>query len=665
MICPNCRQNIPDNVRFCTQCGEPLRPGVSSPKGRKQQNMTPRKNKSQQNDTLQSNEGTQGEVVTVTVTGSRIGRKGWEAAQARRQAALANGRVHAEETISENNTAGFSDGLSDYSLDDTSTLDNSQTLFDEDGDDILLNGGGRRTSGRSENVAEQILPIAATVVALVLVFVLGFVIARLVLKGRGDGHGVGSISSESTEEMADTHSETEEATDDGTGSNSSNASEESTGNSWQSSTDASDSSSSQTSGNTAENTADHTSGNTSENPTEDSASGYADSSETAVSPADHEQDEPAEESTDWYSDSTAASDEALAAEEAKAVADPYYIFKAEFTVDELLNATESLYDTVHSGGFEYGNSQVLPPCTDGYISGDRFIARILWDLGLHDQPVGGVTSLWTYLPRHGFDLISDPNDLQPGDIVQIMYTTANDHTRDTFILTDYDPETGMCRKYDMSKARRTSELRLHCAQPFTAALNEFGDNGEFLMGYRLKALPESSYDSGNEDIVPASTGLSVLDSRPSDLSAYTSLPYDSASATSFLIQELPEYIDNRAVSAIDGDETTSWQEGASGYGAGEAISTAFVRHRRVKYIALQLGNWRTGQSYYDSGRPRTMTITVGGRDFRVDFSDTRSAKYLAFSEPVYVDRITYTIEDTYDGVVYPDCCISEIKAYGE
>ena len=63
---------------------------------------------------------------------------------------------------------------------------------------------------------------------------------------------------------------------------------------------------------------------------------------------------------------------------------------ADFSAEDLVDAVAGVYQMAHDNNFQYGNSVTLPPCEDGFISCERLIARALWDLGITDQPNGGV-----------------------------------------------------------------------------------------------------------------------------------------------------------------------------------------------------------------------------------------------------------------------------------
>ena len=118
--------------------------------------------------------------------------------------------------------------------------------------------------------------------------------------------------------------------------------------------------------------------------------------------------------------------------------------KANFSVQSFIDALEDICNEIASNYNDwcYGNSTTTPPCdyevvTAGnacevsnefigqrkrIIACDRIISLALWNMGLTDQPAGGINGpviMQEYLLSHGFMQITDQNDLQAGDIVII------------------------------------------------------------------------------------------------------------------------------------------------------------------------------------------------------------------------------------------------------
>ena len=169
-----------------------------------------------------------------------------------------------------------------------------------------------------------------------------------------------------------------------------------------------------------------------------------------------------------------------------------------FDAEEFIDAVAAVYQMAHDNEYEYGNSNTLPPCEDGFIACDRLIARALWDLGYTDQPHGGMQiasgglTEEQFLTTHGFIKINDQSRLMRGDIV--LQDDGKDgvpaYTWHTFVLVDYDPETQMCSKYDCGHFTPEGQDRVSSEQPFTCPLADFGNQRRFVCAFRIRSAPE-------------------------------------------------------------------------------------------------------------------------------------------------------------------------------
>lgn len=139
---------------------------------------------------------------------------------------------------------------------------------------------------------------------------------------------------------------------------------------------------------------------------------------------------------------------------------------------ELLRAAVTgVYETAHTLGWQYGNSETLPPCADGIISCDRgAVSRPLWDLGYHDQKQGGesVGTLDWWLTAHGFERSYSPADVKENCIVLMRHVTqpVPDWRGHAFFVLDGNEN--YVHKYDFG-----SQPRIEAEQPFYAPLNEW------------------------------------------------------------------------------------------------------------------------------------------------------------------------------------------------
>lgn len=159
---------------------------------------------------------------------------------------------------------------------------------------------------------------------------------------------------------------------------------------------------------------------------------------------------------------------------------------AKITIESHIKATAAFFREAQAGRYAYGDSHSLPPCADHVTACDRgAVARPLWDLGLHDQPAGGVTvmNMESWLLSHGWSKVTDPNGLQRGDIVLMKAngTTAPTAAWHTFLLTDFQKQTNVS-KYDFGSSARWAPGQ---SQPFQhVPLNEWA-NKSFYAAFRL------------------------------------------------------------------------------------------------------------------------------------------------------------------------------------
>ncbi len=147
-----------------------------------------------------------------------------------------------------------------------------------------------------------------------------------------------------------------------------------------------------------------------------------------------------------------------------------------------------------------------------------------------------------------------------------------------------------------------------------------------------------------------------------NLSSYSLVGIAGASATSTISQAKNP---NDPILAFDNIETTSWQEGVSGYGIGETLRASFDKDYKVRYIAFRLGNWKNDYYFWGNARPKTLTIKIGDFVGDVTFNDGFSMAYLEFNKDLPANAIEIVIKDIYTtSVRWQDTVISDILIYG-
>lgn len=182
----------------------------------------------------------------------------------------------------------------------------------------------------------------------------------------------------------------------------------------------------------------------------------------------------------------------------------------EMTSKDLISQGKNCYELFHNGHYKYGDSHApVIPCSDGVTSCDRFIARILFNLGYTDQPRGasnkscGITvyNLEPYLLKWGFRKITDPQALQPGDIVLMKWAGESkpSYRWHTYLVTAVNGS--LVSKYDMG-----DQWRIDSQQPFTAPINEWGGNRQFYCAFRCS----NTCTFSPEDVKSGAVGTSQL-----------------------------------------------------------------------------------------------------------------------------------------------------------
>lgn len=146
------------------------------------------------------------------------------------------------------------------------------------------------------------------------------------------------------------------------------------------------------------------------------------------------------------------------AEKLKAV---YKEITKSFTT-KFLASCQNVVDTARKSGWKYGDSQKMPPCSDGLISCDRLVARALYNMGYTDQRTGGEVcgTLPDWLPAHGWKKILKKKNIKPGAVIAVR-RTSHDWIDHVFVVKTYDVNTDRCDKYDTG-----SDERIRTVQPF-------------------------------------------------------------------------------------------------------------------------------------------------------------------------------------------------------
>jgi hypothetical protein len=117
---------------------------------------------------------------------------------------------------------------------------------------------------------------------------------------------------------------------------------------------------------------------------------------------------------------------------------------------------------------------------------------------------------------------------------------------------------------------------------------------------------------------------------------------------------------------LDGDTTSCWCEGASGYGIGESVTFSSSVAQPVQGFVIWNGYQRSEYVYGIDTRPKTISVYADNGYFVGSFTLTDSgltSQNVSFGTSVTTKSLTIEITSVYPGSKCEDCCISEIEFY--
>lgn len=118
---------------------------------------------------------------------------------------------------------------------------------------------------------------------------------------------------------------------------------------------------------------------------------------------------------------------------------------------------------------------------------------------------------------------------------------------------------------------------------------------------------------------------------------------------------------------VDGDYTTVWAEGVSGFGEYEVIT--FYNHKylpnSIQEIHVVNGyNSEGNEMYYKNTRVKDIKIEFqDGTTLYETLNDTNDVQVIRLNEMVSTGEVKITILSVYPGTKYEDTCLSEITFY--
>lgn len=121
----------------------------------------------------------------------------------------------------------------------------------------------------------------------------------------------------------------------------------------------------------------------------------------------------------------------------------------------------------------------------------------------------------------------------------------------------------------------------------------------------------------------------------------------------------------------DFDISTTWSEGALGYGIGEKVNYYLYTYPiGPRAIAINNGYGKTEELFYKNGRAKELAFYIDDEVYCIfELEDTWYTQNFWIERPVKSDdkeclKFTFEIISIYEGEQYEDTCISEIKMSG-
>ena len=270
-------------------------------------------------------------------------------------------------------------------------------------------------------------------------------------------------------------------------------------------------------------------------------------------------------------------------------------------------------------------------------------------------------------PKDGEAAKESEEEVRPGEVQSLDEEDDGEEDED---LDDEEEDDDDDDEEEEKKEPLTSEKKR--ARRYTALLAGIFlllclAAGIFLGIRRMNQLDalEKEYDQKIEESETETSSVEtgnirLLEEEP-DLSQNTKLQPASAQADSQKQSEEEDYSGSRL---IDGDQTTSWQEGEEGTGEGKGVTISLEGSHQVRYLVLYLGNWKSDELWRYNARPQSLAIQVGEAEEEIlEFPNEKKVFYLALQEPVEASEIKIRIQSSYEGERWEDNCISEIEVY--
>lgn len=116
---------------------------------------------------------------------------------------------------------------------------------------------------------------------------------------------------------------------------------------------------------------------------------------------------------------------------------------------------------------------------------------------------------------------------------------------------------------------------------------------------------------------------------------------------------------------LDGDFSTVWSEGVTGYGHGEWIKLNFAHVQTVNTIKIVNGLVNGNNGYYKNNRVESLILEFSDGSTQTVYLQDNNTSYQTIQiSPVDTTYVKCIINSVYPGSKYNDTCIADIRLLG-
>ena len=144
-----------------------------------------------------------------------------------------------------------------------------------------------------------------------------------------------------------------------------------------------------------------------------------------------------------------------------------------------------------------------------------------------------------------------------------------------------------------------------------------------------------------------------------DTSDFQAIDVASVEADSVLVSSKGNRYEPKFM--IDGDTTTSWQEGEDGAGEGQVFLAKFGDNQKVDYVVIHNGNHKSEKLYYNNNRIKSLNITINDQSANIELEDSMDPQVIRINGAESINEVRFEIVSVYSGDKYNDTCVAEVQ----